>query len=641
MTSNNRNMAKPILWLAACLLLTSPAFSATDPVGQLFFALRGVEILRADGNTENGKKGASLFEGDQVTTGAKGRAQLKFNDGARVALKPDTVFRIDSYKKPEAATVNGLVAAAKPGSAALSMLKGGIRAVSGSITKGNPDGMSVKTPVATMGIRGTDFSALLTKSKSSAGNSTPEDQLLVGVRDGQVRITNDQGTVDIYKGEFGVASRKKSPKVSLDPPEGLVGSDESSSESSDEEDEAGADSEGNAEQTSEGEESSEQTDENSKEKSEGERKEETKERSDEDSSSESGEGDKSDGDGSGAQEGGTNQSNDEGSADQGGSTAEPTPPANEQQSPPPPPPATEDPTPENPPQTEDGTNLEDPDAVEDDITEPTGLRSTAFSASRENNNSTEPVPEIVIGQGISEGQQTSLAADGGAERFASDISGSANEEPSIFSIRGEDGQLTANTFDLGADPETGFTWGRWAEGSATVSPGPDGQDETATLSGQQSLHWLYGAVSEGDPLSDITASADYSLVGNTSPTDSQGNIGLLGVADLSANFSSRTVNLNVQLLINDQNWSASGEGTMASGGVLPFSGSLAGTATQDGSQVDTLSGSYNGAFSPNILDVDGVSIPAGAGLTYGLQGGTSEIVTGAAIVGSPSVQQRP
>jgi hypothetical protein len=144
---------------------------------------------------------------------------------------------------------------------------------------------------------------------------------------------------------------------------------------------------------------------------------------------------------------------------------------------------------------------------------------------------------------------------------------------------------------------------------------------------------------EGEPLADITASANYSLVGNTSPTDSEGNVGLLGVADLSANFTARTVNLSVQLLINDQNWSASGGGEMADGAVLPFSGSLAGNASVDGMQVDTLSGSYNGSFSPNIVNVGGNPLPAGAGLSYGLQGANSQTVTGVAIVGAPSVQQ--
>jgi hypothetical protein len=246
---------------------------------------------------------------------------------------------------------------------------------------------------------------------------------------------------------------------------------------------------------------------------------------------------------------------------------------------------------------------------------------------------------VVIGQGISNDRQTSLSSDGSAQSFASNISGSDNQPTSILSIAGGDGLLTANTFELGADPDTGYNWGRWAEGTATITPGPNSESATANLAGQRSLHWLYGAVVEGEPLADITASANYSLVGNTSPTDSEGNVGLLGVADLSANFTARTVNLNVQLLINDQNWSASGGGDMVEGAVLPFSGSLAGNARVDGMQVDTLSGSYNGSFSPNIVNIGGIALPAGAGLSYGLQGANGQTVTGVAIVGDPSVQQ--
>lgn len=618
MTSNKMKLAGPLFLLAVSLLLTSPAFAAAEPVGKLFFALRGVEIKRTDGALEKGVKGSQLFEGNQVITGEKGRAQIMFIDGARVALKPNTVFGIESYKKPAPANANGLVAAAKPGSATLSMLKGGIRAVSGGITKDNPDGMSVKTPVATMGIRGTDYSATLIKPQWTPNNPTAskEQQLLVGVRDGQVRITNARGSISVFKGEFGVASKSGAPKVSLEPPKGLIGGDESGDENTDDKDGSESSSDGDSANEASGEGSAEQSAAKPKQDSSG--------------------SDEADDSGQADDNGDSKRSEGSGDSSQSGSNASPEQQSNDQQAAPPAQPATQATAPENPPQSEGGTNLEDPAAVENDISEPGDFRATAFSGQL---GASER--QLVIGEGITDSSQTSLGSDGSARRFASDISGSSNEETTILSIQASNGQLSASNLELGADPETGFNWGRWAEGSATLTPGPSGETETATLVGQQSLHWLYGAIMEGDPLSDITASANYSLVGNTSPTDSAGNVGVLGVADLSANFTNRTVNLDIQMLINDQNWSASGGGSMVEGGVLPFSGTLSGTATQDGSPVDSLTGSYNGSFSPNVIDVNGSLVPAGAGLTYGLQGSSSQIVNGAAIVGSPTVQQGP
>lgn len=627
MSSNNKNLATPFLWLTLILLLASPAMAATDPVGKLFFALRGVEIQRPSGVLDVGKKGSLLFEGDQVITGEKGRAQIMFVDGTRIAIKPNTVFGIEAYKPPQPAQNQGVVAAARPGSATLSMLKGGIRAVSGGITKGNPDGLSIKTPVATMGIRGTDFSAALIPPARGGDDG---QQLVVGVRDGQVRITNAKGSIDVYKGEFAVASKKKKPKISIDPPDGLIGSDENGSEVSDDEGESGSDTGNGSQQddtqpatTDSSDGSTESTtdqpaaDNSADDSATDDETENSKQESDNSQQSADGESDE------------TSGSNAQPDADDSGGSTEHTPP-----------PSTSDPTAqESPPQSESGTNLEDPEAVNEEVTATRAPNATAFAGSRENGSNES---QIVIGHGVSEADQTSIGSDGEAITFASDIAGSNNQQSSIFSIEGDNGELTATTFELGSDPDTGYTWGRWADGSASVNPGPDGEAETAILNDQQSLHWLYSVASEGDPLSEITASANYSLVGNTSPTDANGNIGVLGVADLSANFTSQVVDLNVQLLINDQNWNASGQGSISSGGLLPFSGSLTGTATQDNTQVDTLSGSYNGSFSPNIVDIQGSALPAGAGFSYGLeQGTTNQTVTGVAIVGSPTLQQAP
>ena len=72
-----------------------------------------------------------------------------------VSLQPSTIFRVNDYRfVPQQKTGNSLV---------LEIAKGGLRMVTGAIGKQQPNAVAVKTPVATIGIRGTGFTVRLCK----------------------------------------------------------------------------------------------------------------------------------------------------------------------------------------------------------------------------------------------------------------------------------------------------------------------------------------------------------------------------------------------------------------------------------------------------------------------------------------------
>lgn len=96
--------------------------------------------------------GLPLKEGDRLTTAAGGSAILKLSDGTRMTLRPQSDLVLQTYRyQPESAN-NNMV---------LELLKGGFRAITGLVNKGNDRAALVKTPTATIGIRGTDFDARL------------------------------------------------------------------------------------------------------------------------------------------------------------------------------------------------------------------------------------------------------------------------------------------------------------------------------------------------------------------------------------------------------------------------------------------------------------------------------------------------
>ena len=197
------------------------------------------------------------------------------------------------------------------------------------------------------------------------------------------------------------------------------------------------------------------------------------------------------------------------------------------------------------------------------------------------------------------------------------------------------------TFDIGsaANVDTGFDsmtvmrWGRWSGGTMTTTSTADGSVESLDLA-NRSVHWVNGPAG-APPAMPITGVANYALIGSTSPTDEQGNVGVLGSATLRADFTNMLVDSTLDLNINGSNWLASGSGPIGQQAGLAahlFQG-VYNTVTIDG--IAGASGLFSGFFSEPGPTSD-PSFPGAAGLTYSLQNPqTGENVSGAAVFGNP------
>jgi hypothetical protein len=213
-------------------------------------------------------------------------------------------------------------------------------------------------------------------------------------------------------------------------------------------------------------------------------------------------------------------------------------------------------------------------------------------------------------------EQFSLATVAAASTLTSD----ANESLTGFQARGSSGATeaydigTSTHSNAGYDPLTELKWGRWSGGISTV----DGQNLDLTNS---SLHYVIAADTDG-PSQVITGTAEYFIVGNTDPTDNQGNVGVLGAAHLDADFTNATVFSEVQLSISNQVWHANGSGSITD---AAFSG-LYDSVSIGGSGNGT--GTFDGIFTGFASGLT----PVGAALNYNLQDGSGTIVNGAAVL---------
>ena len=117
--------------------------------------------------------GQRVEAGAMIETGSSSNISLRFDDGQMLALSPNSSFIVNEYKftphKPEESSFIG------------SLLKGGLRAVTGIIGEKNKNNVNFKVEVATIGIRGTDFALHY------------DGELHLAVREGVIFAKNDGG----------------------------------------------------------------------------------------------------------------------------------------------------------------------------------------------------------------------------------------------------------------------------------------------------------------------------------------------------------------------------------------------------------------------------------------------------------------
>ena len=112
-------------------------------------AMKGsASVVRSDGSVD-AKNGLSLLEHDRIQTQKKSRVQVMLNDNTVVTIGANSSFSFDTF------SYDGT----KKSKVAMSAQRGFFRSVTGKIGKMAPERFKVKTVSATIGIRGTDFSA--------------------------------------------------------------------------------------------------------------------------------------------------------------------------------------------------------------------------------------------------------------------------------------------------------------------------------------------------------------------------------------------------------------------------------------------------------------------------------------------------
>lgn len=130
-----------------------------------------------------------IYSGDRLATAKKSKLEIKFTDGSEFNLGADTTMDISDYEYKSAKKANSFSSR---------IIKGTFRFISGLIASKSPKTMSVRLPVATIGIRGTHVVAEVTSTSAKVILLEPKED-----KPTSIIVSNDFGSVVVDKVGYG------------------------------------------------------------------------------------------------------------------------------------------------------------------------------------------------------------------------------------------------------------------------------------------------------------------------------------------------------------------------------------------------------------------------------------------------------
>jgi len=136
--------------LLAALAAMSVGFgsaAAAAEIGQIKVA-RGQVSVERRGDSLTGSVGMRLEAADVVKTGADGSVGITMSDNSLLSAGPNSILALEHFDF-DPATSQGRFDA--------QLQRGTLAVISGRIAKQSPQAMTVRTPSAALGVRGTEF----------------------------------------------------------------------------------------------------------------------------------------------------------------------------------------------------------------------------------------------------------------------------------------------------------------------------------------------------------------------------------------------------------------------------------------------------------------------------------------------------
>ena len=131
--------------IAAAFLLAAPAIAAE--IGQIKIS-KGQVTVERNGAALPATVGMRLETADVLKTGADGSVGITMADNSLLSAGPNSILSLDRFEFDPTSSQGQFDA---------QLRKGSLAVISGRIAKQSPEAMTVRTPSAILGVRGTEF----------------------------------------------------------------------------------------------------------------------------------------------------------------------------------------------------------------------------------------------------------------------------------------------------------------------------------------------------------------------------------------------------------------------------------------------------------------------------------------------------
>ena len=154
---------------------------------------------------------SKVFLGDRLMTGEDDFLHLRMIDDAELELRCNSEMLIVDYHL------------GARNRSELSLMKGSLHKITGRIGQHPNDRYVLSTPVATVGVRGTEYGIRVFQSEGCGGSAdAPDDGLYLAVLEGEVGVFNNQGNLQLHAGEAAYVSPAQAQPQLVDDQPGVV-----------------------------------------------------------------------------------------------------------------------------------------------------------------------------------------------------------------------------------------------------------------------------------------------------------------------------------------------------------------------------------------------------------------------------------
>ncbi len=181
-------------------------YALGQSAGVVQFATGDAKVVSAGGSERAARKGIPVSVGDTLLTAPGALAQLKMGDGAIVVVQPESRLTVAEFHYMGQEDGNEKVR--------YRLEHGGFRAVTGAIGRTNKKNYLIETPIAHMGVRGTDHESYYFPVTGPVAGDDAKPGAYNKVNSGRTFIRTGAGEVEIDPNQVGfVASAGDVPVI--------------------------------------------------------------------------------------------------------------------------------------------------------------------------------------------------------------------------------------------------------------------------------------------------------------------------------------------------------------------------------------------------------------------------------------------